>query len=132
MRGIGLIDLVIGLMLTGVLVAVALPLYTEPLAMARRRAAVVVLWDAQRLLQDHRDTAGSYAGATLGPAQGQSPSQGIPQYRISLAVAGDGRGYVLYASPEGVAADDRCGTLWLDHTGNHGQDPDAGRPACWP
>jgi type IV pilus assembly protein PilE len=130
--GLGLIDLVVGLMLAGLLIALALPSFTEPLATARRHAVVALMWQAQQHLLDHQASNGSLTGAVLPEALTRWPADGPVRYRIDLTVAPDGRGHLLTATPQGPSADDRCGTLWLDHTGRHGQDAQSGQPACWP
>ncbi|MBA1193909.1 prepilin-type N-terminal cleavage/methylation domain-containing protein [Pseudomonas entomophila] len=127
-RGISLIELLIVLAVTGMLAAVALPAYDEPLKRAARAEVVGLLHDVALRLEQHRVRHGRYDE----PPPGTPWPAGTRHYR--LIVRHDATTYRLTAEriPDGRLAQDPCGDFQLDQAGRRdnlgGHVP---AEACW-
>lgn len=132
--GFTLTELMIALAVAGVLAALAYPAYTTHTGRARRddgRQALLVL--TQRMEQ-HRERAGTYVGAQVGPGGLMPEISPGGHYRLTVLDA-SADGYRLAALPQGVQAEDSCATLTLDHLGTTaatGHGASAGTGRCWP
>ncbi len=118
--GFTLIELLVVLVIIGLLVAVAAPTYRAHMQRAYRAQAAAALLQAQQFMERLYSVQGSYLG----------PGDSLPELPVALqTVASDGReiyrlkvdradasGYRLRAEPQGIARDDPCGDLTLDHT----------------
>jgi len=128
-RGLGLIELLIVLAVTGILAAIAYPSYSDQLRRAARSEVVGLLQDAALRLERHRARTGQYAD----PDPQVPPLPADSRY-YSLLAQRDGDSFLLIARrlPHGLMADDRCGDFRLDHAGVR-DNPGAAVPAegCW-
>ncbi|MBF8754881.1 type IV pilin protein [Pseudomonas guariconensis] len=128
-RGLGLIELLIVLAVTGILAAIAYPSYSEQLRRAARSEVVGLLQDAALRLERHRARAGQYADPD--PKVPPLPA-GTRHYRLQAQRTDDS--FVLLARrlPAGSMADDRCGDFQLDQAGVR-DNLGAGMPVedCW-
>ena len=119
-RGFSLIELLTVLLIVGLLASLAWPSYRGYLQRSHRAQAAAALLQAQQFMERLYSVQGSYLG----------PGDSLPELPVALqTVASDGReiyrlkrdradarGYRLRAEPQGIARDDPCGDLTLDHT----------------
>ena len=112
-QGNSLIELLIVLAVIGMLAAVALPAYDEPLKRAARAEAVGLLHDVALGLEQHRVRHGRYDE----PPPDRPWPTGTRHYR--LTVRPDAATYRLTAErmPGGQFAHDPCGDFQLDQAG---------------
>jgi type IV pilus assembly protein PilE len=119
--GFSLIELMTVLLIIGLLAAVAWPSYQSHVRRGHRVQAQAALLEAQHFMERHYGAHGRYvldsgAAPTL-PARLQVlPAQGPVRYRLRLEAVQAGS-FSLRADPEGVMADDPCGSLLLASTG---------------
>ncbi|WP_438283181.1 type IV pilin protein [Pseudomonas alabamensis] len=112
-QGNSLIELLIVLAVIGMLAAVALPAYDEPLKQAARTEAVGLLHDVALRLEQHRVRHGRYDE----PPPDRPWPTGTRHYRLTVAL--DAATYRLTAerAPGGRFAHDPCGDFQLDQAG---------------
>lgn len=132
-RGISLIELLVVVTVIGILVQVVYPSYTDHLRKARRADAQTALLELGQHLERHYSENGTYTGASLPfdhiPRDGENAT-----YTLAFFDEVTPTRWTLAATPRGRMADDRCGNLYLDHTGRRSQ---GGRPtnptdgSCW-
>ncbi|MBF8733043.1 type IV pilin protein [Pseudomonas guariconensis] len=128
-RGLGLIEVLIVLAVTGILAAIAYPSYSDQLRRAARSEVIGLLQDAALRLERHKARTGQYANPDP-----QVPPLPVGTRYYRLLAQRDDDSFVLLARrlPDGLMADDRCGDFQLDQAGVRGN-PGAGMPAedCW-
>lgn len=138
-RGFTLIELMVGIVVVGILAAVALPAYQQYMYRSRRADATAALGSLQQAQERYRANEQNYAGAltALGITSDISP-QGHYTIAITAAAA---TGYTLTAtarssSPQSRDAD--CGRFQLQmSTGNSiytalKSDLSTPNNSCWP
>ncbi|ANY88357.1 MULTISPECIES: type IV pilin protein [Pseudomonas] len=128
-RGLGLIELLIVLAVTGILAAIAYPSYSDQLRRAARSEVVGLLQDAALRLERHRVRTGRYADPD--PQVPPLPA-GTRHYRLQAQRDDDSFVLVARRLPASTMADDRCGDFQLDQAGVR-DNPGAGMPVedCW-
>lgn len=134
-RGFTLIELMVVIAIIAIIAAIAIPSYTEQVRKGRRADAVRFVGDLQLRLEQWRAENPCY-GTTPSPAcnavSGTYPAVPTaavsPFYTIAIATALPSS-YSITATPTGVQADDRCGTLTLSSAGASGN-PQWGTAAC--
>ena len=125
-RGFTLIELMIAVAVVGILLAVALPSYSEHVRKSHRAEAQAYLMTvASRQQQFFVDTR---AFATLANVGVAVPTAVATHYTLALElVAGPPPGFSLVATPVGNQARERCGVLRIDQSGTKGADA----AGCW-
>lgn len=124
-RGFTLIEVLVVVAIIGILAAVAYPSYAAYVARGRRADAQKALLEAAQYMQRYYVANNTYAKAgtddtppTLPSGLDHSPNSGSGSKAYSLTVAtATATDYTLKATPEGVMANDECGTLTLMSTG---------------
>ncbi len=152
--GFTLIELMIVVVLASIIAMIAGPSYQSDVVRSTRSAARQVLMEAAQYLERNFTTAGCYdftdatacrnrdGAATPQPASLlRAPSEGRQSYEVTWALAGDGMGYTLTATPCGAVGascpagsdasfnDADCGSLTLTQTGLRGAGGSVN--TCW-
>ena len=131
--GFSLIEMLVVLLLLSIVASLALPAYSEHVLRAHRAEARVGLLQAAHRLEREATAAGAYPNAELPDALAAVPGG---RYRISRQKPTDatdaGIRFMLLATPQGVQAEDRCGTFTLSSTGERGLIGNEAKVAdCW-
>lgn len=116
-RGFTLIELMITVAIAAILVAVALPNYTEYVRRSARAEARAGLQQAAQWMERGATARGTYPLTADFPATLARVPSG--RYAIALASA-DGASFTLTASRQGAQAGDKCGDFTLTNTGVRG------------
>lgn len=132
-RGFTLIELMVVVALIGVLLALAIPAYSDSVRRSRRAVAQTCLTESAQFMERFYTTNLAYhqdrAGADV-PAPGACTQDISAFYRIEFAADPTATTYALQAVPLEDQTEDACGTLTLDNTGARGQS--SGTLAdCW-
>ena len=139
--GFTLLELMIAVVIVAIIVAVALPSYTDHIRKSRRAEGKAALLKAAQLLERDYTSNGRYAnnlqvlfGAPSTPVRsGEDPSTGYYDLTITLGDVANGlaHSYVLTATPRtGEFSDAECGALTLSSTGARGS-ASGTREKCW-
>ncbi|MBE5314215.1 MAG: type IV pilin protein [Xanthomonadales bacterium] len=128
-RGFTLIELVIVLLVISILVALGYPSYQEQIRKSRRAQVKADMMELAQLAERWYTTNTTYqtfaipAGLNVSPRTG-----GTVYYNLRIEVAP--RAFTLTAVPQGPQAQDRCGTLTLDHANRRTQSTGTAEE-CW-
>ncbi len=143
-----LIELMITVAIVGILASIAIPSYQDSVMKSRRADAKGELLGFANAMERYFTVNNKYTGAaTEGADTGipaittfsatialcvVTPTTSTPCYNLTINVA-TASTYVLYATPIGPQAGDKCGTLTLTHTGLKGviNTPGAIPTDCW-
>ncbi|KAB7623150.1 type IV pilin protein [Alkalilimnicola sp. S0819] len=135
-RGFSLIELMIAVAILGILVAIAVPSYTEHVRSSNRADARAALVELAQLMERYYTENNRYDDGSNGTtAPALTPSLGNDGYNISISNV-TATSFTLQAAPVagGIQDGDRCGTLTLDQTGLGnitGQGAGVTRADCW-
>ena len=141
-RGFTLVELMIAMVVVAILLALAIPSYSDHVRRANRAEAKEMLtvvaarqtefkFRFGRYTQDMESALSgqTYDTAGLGlDASTRSGEGDTAYYDVSLSVADGGQAYTATATPAGeFQSEDRCGALEINHTGvRH-----AAADGCW-
>lgn len=116
LRGFTLIELMVVVAIVAILVAVAVPVYTEAVRKGRRGQAKADLVELAQIMERYRTVNNTYATAA-NPIP-QSPKTGDAFYEIDIAEQ-SATAFELTATPVAGTgqADDRCGVLTINQLG---------------
>lgn len=137
-QGVTLVEMLVGVVVLGVLVAVAIPAHRAYVVRVNRSDARRDLLALAEQLHRCFERAGDYR---MDSADSPKPCVKLPAtnaegtYTVSFANGQPAAGaFQLVAEPRGAqAADSRCGSLTLDERGNRGIKGGSGVPRdCWP
>jgi type IV pilus assembly protein PilE len=137
MSGVTLVEIVVGLLVLGILVAVAIPAYRGYVIRVNRSDARRDLLALAGQLQRCFERAGDYrvdAPGSPNPCVKLPATNAEGTYTVTFASGEPGpRGFRILASPRGLqAADSGCGSLTLDDRGNRGITGGSRAPQdCW-
>lgn len=141
-NGFTLIELMIVVAIIAIVSAVAYPSYLRSVQNARRTDCTGAMTALANAMERHYSINGSYLGGAAGGNDTGAPGMfgascpldgGDAYYNLTIAAA-TASTYSLRATPTGVQAGDRCGSLTLTNTGVKGVvDAEAGNDweACW-
>lgn len=115
-RGFTMIELAIGLIIIGVLVVLAYPLFFEQVRKSRRVDGITALANLQQAQEKWRSTNAAYApNSELTTGLRQSARSGSGYYDLGITAA-TATGYVARATAvtgTSQAGDTACPTLWV-------------------
>ena len=119
-RGFTLIELMIVIAILAIIMAFAWPSYLEHVRKSRRAEGTVHLLELADRMERYYSDQGTYAGATLGPAEADlyvAVSEN-GYYNLAITVQ-DNVSFTVTAAPttKGKQDDDTCGTFTLTSTG---------------
>jgi type IV pilus assembly protein PilE len=120
-----LIELLIAVTIVGITAAIAYPSYQRYTTRTHRSAAAACLSQYSQFMERFYTTNLTYTGGA--PAMGCARENDM--YTFDFTVSGDGRSYVVRATPGGSQAhlDAQCGVLTLNQAGSRTPDINA----CW-
>ena len=121
-RGFTLIELMVVVAVVAILVAIAVPSYSEAVRKGKRGQAKSDLVEAAQIAERYRTINNTYTGLSVGTAGtdeifDQSPKTGTADYNIATSGTPDATTFKLTATPTGGQANDRCGVLSIDQAG---------------
>ncbi|RCW76286.1 type IV pilin protein [Pseudorhodoferax soli] len=134
-RGFTLIEMMITVAIAAILVAIALPNYTEYVRRGARSEARAGLLQAAQWMERAATANGVYPLTAAFPANLQRLQSG--RYTIALesptggTEADRGRTFTLTATPQGAQVGDKCGNLTLTHTGARDRSGTETVQNCW-
>lgn len=132
-RGFTLVEMAITLAIVAILAAVAYPSYNSYVTRSRRADAKQSLVELAQRLERYYTERGTYAGATLGGANGiygdTSPG-GF--YKLAIATQ-TADGFTISATPQGTQSGDACATFGYNQLGEQSVGASATLSAakCW-
>ena len=125
-RGVTLIELMIAVVIVAILASLAYPSYTEHVRKSRRADAKAALLQLAMVMERIYTESNTYrpnnTTPTLGTADtavfpNKSPIEGNDRFYTLAFQSIAGESFQISATPQGVQAADRCGTLLLSNTG---------------
>lgn len=128
-RGAGftLVELLIALVVAGILLAVAVPMYREQVRKSRRADAQALLLEATQFMERNLTNCRTYAKMPAGgncntdaalPASLQfAPKEGATKFYTLSISAASASAFTLSAVPLGDQANDSCGSMTINNLG---------------
>ena len=123
-RGFTLVELMIGIAIVAILLAVAYPSFAQQLAKSRRTDAKSALLGCAQMLERYSTQSGNYTAGTdasvAASCVGASKNgyYTLPNGNIPTT-AGAGT-FLIQATPVGIQASDACGTFTYTQDGSRG------------
>lgn len=120
--GFTLIEVLITVVILGLLLAVAVPNYTESVKRTARNEARAVMLENMAWMEQRFTVNNSYGNSAPTLPYAQSPKKGDAKYNIKISEKDGSKmtptSYVLIAEP--VKTEPKCGTFTIDNTGKRG------------
>lgn len=116
-RGFTLIELMIVVVVIAVLAAIAYPSYQDYVRKARRGQAKADLVEYAQLAERSRTVNNTYAEFALPTDQSPREANSPVMYKISFVDDPTATTFEIQAEPEGIQANDKCGTLSINQAG---------------
>ena len=111
-QGFTLIELMVVIAVIAILAAIAIPMYGEQVAKARRAEAMRSVGDLQLRLERWRAENPSYANCGTPPCgSGSYPTAPTSDYYTVAISNASATAFTVTATPAGAQAGDRCGAL---------------------
>lgn len=115
-HGFTLIELMITVVIVAILAAIAYPSYTRYVQRGYRSEGIALLNDATARIERYYAQNNSYDIGTDLSKIGLAAASSTGKY--SLSVTSSATSYAFSVAPQGVQANDTCGTLTIDQAGN--------------
>ena len=125
-RGFTLIEIMIAVVIVGILMAIALPAYTNQQKKARRSDCMATLVGFAQAMEKHYAINYTYAGAGISGADtgapatnfyaNQCPTSGTAFYNLTI-VSADSNNFVLQATPASSQSQNGDGLVQISSTG---------------
>ncbi len=116
-RGFTVVELMVVLVVTGLLAAVAYPSYSAQLTKGRRADAKQSLIELAQKLERFYTERSTYVGATLGGTGIYSSSSVGGFYNLAIT-SQTAAGFTVTATPTGRQTGDACGTFGYNQAGD--------------
>jgi len=113
--GFTLIELLIAVAVIGILLAIAVPAYTDQVRKTRRAQAKADLQELTQVLERRYTLSNAYNDPAFVLPFAVSPRLGAAFYDITAVVAANT--FTLTATPSGDQAEDRCSAMTINQTG---------------
>ncbi len=122
-----LIELIIVVTVMGILLAIAIPTYSNYMLRVHRAEAIRMLLQAAMCQQRLYASRGRYDTSLC------QPTSELQRYRLTYTPpASQGLSYIAMATPRGAQLDDPCGSLSMDQNGARGiSASDISVMKCW-
>lgn len=128
--GFTLMELLVVVTIVGILAAVAVPLYTEQVAKARRAEGRTALLEGVNALERSFTVNNRYPTSLTGVYKTYSGEDAASaHYDLALTTAADRLSFTLSATPR--QADPKCGVYSLDQLGQRTFNGNGTRAQCW-
>jgi len=114
-QGFTLIELMIVVAIVGILIAVALPAYTDHIAKGKRAEARAVLLEGAQFMERQYSATSAYSTTGFPARLTTAPAGTASGFNYTVTVTAVATAYTLTAAP--VAPEAKCGSLVLSHTG---------------
>ncbi len=124
-RGFTLIELMVAVAIVAILATIAYASYKGQIVKTHRSDGHIALSNAAQGLERCYTEFGSYDSASCQTTFPMNSSESY--YRLTAEL--NPSTYTLTATPQGSQADDSCGALTLDNTGQKGSDGPVS--SCW-
>lgn len=127
-RGFSLLELMIVVVIVGIIASIAYPSYQQQVQKTRRADCSGALTGLGNAMERYFTVNSSYLGAAAAGANTGAPAVypascpidgGDATYNLTIQAA-TASTYTIRATPIGLQADDKCGTLTLTNTGLKG------------
>jgi type IV pilus assembly protein PilE len=123
--GFTLIELVVAVAILAILVAIAVPSYTNQVLRSNRTEAIDELLRQAGFQQATYTRTNQFAAPATNPYTINSG-----RYTINTVITNAGQGYTITATPQGAQTNDTCGNLIINQLGQ--KTVSAGDPQrCW-
>ena len=143
-HGFTLIELMIVIVVVGILVAIAVPAYTDSVQKTRRGAAkadmLAIAQTFERCFTNRSSYTNCFAGDTLPADLESSPANTAAanrHYTLSITVPAaapgvpGGQAFTITAAPTNSQATDRCGTISINSVGVKTETGPGSLAECW-